>query len=165
MPLLLLLSPPPLSFADDYRIFVGDLGNEVTDETLTQAFRQFRSFNKAKIIRERWNNKTKGYGFVSFADSADMVACMKSMNGKPDDKPLPSVRSPCVVWWLISDFVSLRFTHRQVHWQSTLQTAQIDVGRAFDHRWQNDGAEQEKPRQQAHEQALQGHYDTLSSEC
>jgi hypothetical protein len=68
---------------DDYRIFVGDLGNEVTDETLTQAFKQFRSFNKAKIIRERWNNKTKGYGFVSFADSADMVACMKSMNGEP----------------------------------------------------------------------------------
>ena len=69
------------SLADDHRIFVGDLGNEVTDETLTLAFKHYRSFNKAKVIRERWNNKTKGYGFVSFSDSADMVACMKSMNG------------------------------------------------------------------------------------
>lgn len=67
--------------ADDHRIFVGDLGNEVTDETLTLAFKHYKSFNKAKVIRERWNNKTKGYGFVSFSDSADMVACMKSMNG------------------------------------------------------------------------------------
>lgn len=66
---------------DDHRIFVGDLGNEVTDETLTLAFKHYKSFNKAKVIRERWNNKTKGYGFVSFSDSADMVACMKSMNG------------------------------------------------------------------------------------
>ena len=55
----------------------------MTDETLTLAFKHYRSFNKAKVIRERWNNKTKGYGFVSFSDSADMVACMKSMNGVP----------------------------------------------------------------------------------
>ena len=75
--------------ADDHRIFVGDLGNEVTDETLTLAFKHYRSFNKAKVIRERWNNKTKGYGFVSFSDSADMVACMKSMNGAPQSHACP----------------------------------------------------------------------------
>jgi RNA recognition motif-containing protein len=67
--------------ADDHRIFVGDLGNEVNDETLSMAFRNFKSFQKSKVIREKWNNKTKGYGFVSFSDSADMVACMKTMNG------------------------------------------------------------------------------------
>jgi hypothetical protein len=67
---------------NDHRIFVGDLGNEVNDETLSLAFRQFKSFNKAKVVREKWNNKTKGYGFVSFSDSADMVTAMKQMNGK-----------------------------------------------------------------------------------
>ena len=88
----------------------------MTDETLTQAFKQFRSFGKAKIIRERWNNKTKGYGFVSFADSADMVACMKTMNGETACVPAcvpaclpacPPARTPdrptavpFVAWWL-----------------------------------------------------------------
>ena len=68
-------------------MFVGDLGNEVNDETLTLAFKQFSSFHKAKVIRERWSNKTKGYGFVSFLDSADMVAAMKAMNGAPTLRP------------------------------------------------------------------------------
>ena len=66
---------------DDHRVFVGDLGNEVNDETLTNAFRKFKSFQKAKVVREKWNNKSRGYGFVSFADSVDMVAAMKQMNG------------------------------------------------------------------------------------
>lgn len=34
---------------NDFRIFVGDLGNEVTDEILSRAFRQYASFNKAKV--------------------------------------------------------------------------------------------------------------------
>lgn len=53
---------------DDYRLFVGDLGNEVTDDNLAGAFRKYASFAKARIIRERWNKKSKGYGFVSFLD-------------------------------------------------------------------------------------------------
>ena len=77
-------------------MFVGDLGNEVNDETLTLAFKQFSSFHKAKVIRERWSNKTKGYGFVSFLDSADMVAAMKAMNGAPTLRPpLPPSLGRC----------------------------------------------------------------------
>lgn len=53
---------------DDYRLFVGDLGNEVTDDNLAGAFRKYASFAKARIIREKWNKKSKGYGFVSFLD-------------------------------------------------------------------------------------------------
>lgn len=65
--------PPPClspnrNRADDYRLFVGDLGNEVTDDNLAGAFRKYTSFAKAKIIREKWNKKSKGYGFVSFLD-------------------------------------------------------------------------------------------------
>lgn len=67
---------------DDHRIFVGDLGNEVNDETLALAFKQYKSFVKAKVIREKWNHKTKGYGFVSFKDSGDMARALKEMNGR-----------------------------------------------------------------------------------
>ena len=72
------LNPPALPFpslglplprhADDYRLFVGDLGNEVTDEHLAGVFRKYASFAKARVIREKWNKKSKGYGFVSFVD-------------------------------------------------------------------------------------------------
>lgn len=51
---------------NDFRIFCGDLGNEVSDELLAKAFRKYPSFQKAKVIRESKTNKSKGYGFVSF---------------------------------------------------------------------------------------------------
>jgi len=34
---------------NDYRIFVGNLGNEVTDEMLALAFRKYSSFSRAKV--------------------------------------------------------------------------------------------------------------------
>lgn len=36
-------------FADDYRLFCGDLGNEVNDDVLSKAFSRFPSFNMAKV--------------------------------------------------------------------------------------------------------------------
>jgi RNA recognition motif-containing protein len=51
---------------NDYRIFCGDLGNEVSDELLAKAFRKYSSFQKAKVCRDSRTNKSKGFGFVSF---------------------------------------------------------------------------------------------------
>ncbi|XP_060606514.1 RNA-binding protein 42-like [Ruditapes philippinarum] len=67
---------------DDFRLFCGDLGNEVTDEVLARAFSKFTSFVKAKVVRDKRSNKTKGYGFVSFKDPTDYVRAMREMNGK-----------------------------------------------------------------------------------
>ncbi len=69
-------------FSDDFRIFAGDLGNEVTDELLTRSFNKYPSFVKAKVVRDKRTNKTKGYGFVSFRDPTDFVRAMREMNGK-----------------------------------------------------------------------------------
>merc|ERR1719158_601632 len=67
---------------DDYRLFCGDLGNEVTDDLLANAFRKYSSFQKAKVIRDKRTGKTKGYGFVSFSAPEDMVAALRDVNGK-----------------------------------------------------------------------------------
>jgi len=67
---------------EDHRIFVGDLGNEVNDLVLIQAFSKYPSILKAKIIRDKRSGKTKGYGFVSFGDPADFAKALKEMNGK-----------------------------------------------------------------------------------
>eukprot|EP00898_Chlorokybus_atmophyticus_P004329 jgi/Chlat1/4898/Chrsp31S04911 len=67
---------------NDFRLFCGNLGNEVNDDVLTKAFMKFSAFNKAKVVRDKRTNKTKGYGFVSFADAADMARAIKEMNGK-----------------------------------------------------------------------------------
>merc|ERR1711972_152228 len=60
----------------------GDLGNEVTDDLLANAFRKYSSFQKAKVIRDKRTGKTKGYGFVSFSAPEDMVAALRDVNGR-----------------------------------------------------------------------------------
>ncbi|CAL0300003.1 unnamed protein product [Lupinus luteus] len=87
---------------DDYRLFCGDLGNEVNDDVLSKAFSRFPSFNMARVflrhcslftnqgqlklyngvVRDKRTGKTKGYGFVSFASPSDLAAALKEMNGK-----------------------------------------------------------------------------------
>jgi len=67
---------------NDFRLFAGDLGNDVTDEVLTRTFSRYASFQMAKVVRDKRSNKTKGYGFVSFKDPADFTKAIKEMDGK-----------------------------------------------------------------------------------
>ncbi|XP_026482752.1 RNA-binding protein 42-like [Ctenocephalides felis] len=67
---------------DDFRIFCGDLGNDVTDELLIRTFNKYPSFLKAKVIRDKRTNKSKGFGFISFKDPADFIKAMKEMDGR-----------------------------------------------------------------------------------
>jgi len=67
---------------NDYRLFCGDLGNEVNDNTLSKMFQMFPSFVKAKVIRDTKTQKTKGYGFASFMDPYECQAALKDVNGK-----------------------------------------------------------------------------------
>ncbi|KAL8350563.1 hypothetical protein RB601_001116 [Gaeumannomyces tritici] len=64
------------------RIFVGNLAGETTDESLLKAFSRWKSVAKAKVVRDKRNNKSKGYGFVAFADPDDFFQAAKEMNGK-----------------------------------------------------------------------------------
>jgi hypothetical protein len=64
------------------RLFVGNLAGEVTDESLLKAFSRWRSVSKAKVVRDNRTSKSKGYGFVSFADADDFFQAAKEMNGK-----------------------------------------------------------------------------------
>lgn len=67
---------------DDFRLFCGDLGNEVNDDVLIRAFNKYSSFQKAKVVRDKRSGKSRGYGFVSFKDSQDYIRAMREMNGK-----------------------------------------------------------------------------------
>lgn len=67
---------------DDFRIFCGDLGNDVNDEVLTRTFNKFPSFQRARVIRDKRTGKSKGFGFVSFREPADFIRAMKEMDGR-----------------------------------------------------------------------------------
>lgn len=67
---------------NDFRLFCGDLGNDVSDDVLTRTFNRYPSFIKAKVVRDKRTNKSRGYGFVSFKNPVDFARAMKEMNGK-----------------------------------------------------------------------------------
>ncbi|KAI1134373.1 RNA-binding domain-containing protein [Hypoxylon sp. FL0543] len=64
------------------RLFVGNLAGETTDESLYKAFSQWKSLQKARVIRDKVTSKSKGYGFVSFSDPDEFFQAAKEMNGK-----------------------------------------------------------------------------------
>lgn len=67
---------------NDFRIFVGDLGKEVSTDLLAKAFQHYKSFAKAKVVKSKLENKGRGYGFVSFLDPMDCAKAIREMNGK-----------------------------------------------------------------------------------
>lgn len=65
-----------------FRLFVGNLAGEVTDESLLKAFSKFPSVQKARVIREKRTTKSRGYGFVSFSDGDEYFRAAREMQGK-----------------------------------------------------------------------------------
>ncbi|KXL44892.1 hypothetical protein M433DRAFT_249930 [Acidomyces richmondensis BFW] len=64
-----------------FRIMVGNLAGEVTDESLAKAFAQY-GVSKARVIRDKRTTKSKGYGFVSFTDGEQGFKAAREMVGK-----------------------------------------------------------------------------------
>lgn len=67
---------------NDFRLFAGDLGNEVTEEILYKAFSKYPSLLRTRVVRDTRTMKSKGFGFISFKDPDDFVKAWREMNGK-----------------------------------------------------------------------------------
>ncbi len=61
------------------RCFVGNLGNEVDDNSLIRAFQSYPSFQRAKVIFDKRLRKTRGYGFVSFRNAECFSKALREM--------------------------------------------------------------------------------------
>ncbi|THG23370.1 hypothetical protein TEA_006462 [Camellia sinensis var. sinensis] len=66
----------------EHSIFVGDLAPDVTDYLLQETFRtQYPSVRGAKVVTDPNTGRSKGYGFVKFADEMERNRAMSEMNG------------------------------------------------------------------------------------
>ncbi|KAL4611719.1 hypothetical protein ACB092_08G145600 [Castanea dentata] len=64
------------------KLFVKDISFSTTEETLAEAFSKFGEVTEAKIIRDKVRNRSKGYGYVSFAKEDEAKRALTDMNGK-----------------------------------------------------------------------------------
>jgi RNA recognition motif-containing protein len=63
-------------------IYVGNLSYDATDETIRQAFEAFGQVTSARIIKDKYNGQSRGFGFVEMLEQAQAQAAIKSLNGK-----------------------------------------------------------------------------------
>jgi RNA recognition motif-containing protein len=67
---------------NDFRAFIGNLASEVNEEDLRKAFSHFSSIQRIKIIRDKGNQRSKGFGFISFLAADEYLAAYQEMNGR-----------------------------------------------------------------------------------
>lgn len=63
------------------KIYVGNLGYGVTNDTLSEKFAEFGNVDSAKVIMDRDTNRSKGFAFVEMSTDEEAQNAIKSLNG------------------------------------------------------------------------------------
>lgn len=61
-------------------IYVGSLSYEVTEEDLQEAFASYGEVVSVKVIKDQYNGKSKGFGFVEMPTRKEADAAIKGLN-------------------------------------------------------------------------------------
>jgi RNA recognition motif-containing protein len=64
------------------RLFVGSLSFDTRDEDLMTAFSAYGTPTSATVINDRDTGRSKGFGFVEFANADEAKKAMEALNGK-----------------------------------------------------------------------------------
>ena len=67
------------------KLFVGGLSWGTDSDGLRQAFEQFGEVNEAIVITDRATGRSRGFGFVTFAEAGDADSAIDQMNGSELD--------------------------------------------------------------------------------
>ena len=63
-------------------IYVGNLSYELSDEDLRMAFETYGQVESAKVIRDKYDGHSKGFGFVEMPAKAEAQSAINGLNGK-----------------------------------------------------------------------------------
>ena len=63
------------------KIFVGNLAWSVRDDELYETFSQFGDVEECVVIMERHTGRSRGFGFVTYADSLAAERAVEKMHG------------------------------------------------------------------------------------
>ena len=64
------------------KLYVGNLGYDVTDSELQQLFAGHGTVDSATVISDRTTGQSKGFGFVEMSSDAEAEAAIAALDGK-----------------------------------------------------------------------------------
>jgi len=67
------------------KIYVGNLGYSISNESLSTKFSQFGTVSSAKVIMDKDTNRSKGFGFVEMSSSSEAANAIQALNGTEFD--------------------------------------------------------------------------------
>lgn len=65
----------------DNRLFIGNLSWDTNDESLREAFSQHGVVTDAKVIMDRYNGRSRGFGFVTYQTAEQANTAKEQMHG------------------------------------------------------------------------------------
>lgn len=63
------------------KLYVGGLSWDTTDDGLREAFEEFGDIIEAKVITDRETGRSRGFGFVTFAQEQDATIAITALDG------------------------------------------------------------------------------------
>jgi len=71
------------------KLFVGNLSWNTDDAALEEAFSSFGEIVSARVVTDRDTGKSRGFGFVEFADDASAQQAIDALDGSDlDGRPI-----------------------------------------------------------------------------
>jgi len=64
------------------KLYVGNLPFSTTDDSLKELFSAHGQVTSARVVMDRMSGRSRGFGFVEFADSGEGQAAIAALNGK-----------------------------------------------------------------------------------
>jgi hypothetical protein len=83
--------PHPAPADGSTEIYVGNLSYDMTEDQLRKEFEAYGKVNSARIIMNRYTNKSKGFGFVHMPDKAEARRACAAL----DDKEICGRKMKC----------------------------------------------------------------------
>jgi len=67
------------------KIYVGNLSFNTTEEKLNEVFSKFGQVNSVSILKDKFTEQSKGFGFIEMEDDSCAVEAISSLSGKEVD--------------------------------------------------------------------------------
>jgi len=64
------------------KVYVGNLGYEVSSSDLEQLFSEHGTVQSAEVIADRMTGRSKGFGFVEMSSDNEAQAAISALNGQ-----------------------------------------------------------------------------------
>ena len=74
--------PHPAPADGSVEIYVGNLSYDMTEDQLREAFAAYGKVGSARLITNKFNGKSKGFGFVQMPDRAEAEKAVAALNDK-----------------------------------------------------------------------------------